>query len=62
MKTRVAPEDKDPDRENEDLYMYLKNHDESAAVEPQGRVSDRPRPPQRKESPQRQKGKKPQPK
>ena len=30
--------------------------EESAAMEPQGRVSDRSRSPQRKESPQRQKG------
>ena len=36
----------------------MKTDDESAAVEPQSRVSDRSRSPQGKESPQRQTGKK----
>ena len=61
MKTLVALEDdKGPDRENEHLYMYLYiTDDESAAVEPQSRVS-RPFKVATKKRPvhRRQKGKK----
>ena len=59
MKTLAAREDdKDPDRENEHLTVPIYSDHESAAVEPQSRVSDRSRSPQRKATPQRQKGKK----
>ena len=59
MKTLVALEDdKDPDHGNEHLYMYLlKTDDESAATEPQGRMSHCSSSPQGRESPRRQKGK-----
>ena len=50
MTTLVALEDdKDPDRENEHLHMYLFfSDDESATVEPQDRMSDRSSSPQGK--------------
>ena len=59
MKTLVAQEDdNDPDRKNENLYMYFFVPMMSQHVEPQSRVSDRSGSPQGKGSPQRQKGKK----
>ena len=45
-------------RERAPVHVSPSADEESAAVEPQGRVSDCSRSPQRKESPQRQKGKK----
>ena len=45
-------------RERALVHVPPSADEESAAMEPQGRVSDRSRSPQRKESPQRQKGKK----
>ena len=45
-------------RERAPVHVPIHTGDESAATEPQGRVSDRSRSPQGKASPQRQKGKK----
>ena len=45
-------------RERAPVHVPIYTDDESATVEPQGRMSDRSNSPQGKESPQRQKGKK----